>query len=120
MRAVKESARTPDWIYKLVDGNTSSNKGTEIFKDVSNEGHSRRVNTQVTDVDRHVLGVAPIVSSGCRAGFTRYGSFIENPQSHREMQVEHKSGSHFMKLWVPKEHPRRGGRSFPGQGWSDP
>ena len=77
--------------------------GEKKFNAYTDEGLSRDLVAQVTEVNKALLSVSKIVQAGNRVVFDSAGSYIEHKHSGEWTPLEERGGIYVLKMWVPRE-----------------
>ena len=67
----------PSKKYRLADGTLIPNRGEKSFLGITEEGITRRLKAQVTDVEWPLMSVAQIVQNGGRVVFDKKGIYVD-------------------------------------------
>ena len=71
-------------VYVAANGNTMENRGKKVLHVYTREGQLKRMNMQVTDVNKALMSVAKICDAGHTVVFRRDGGLIWNDTSGEE------------------------------------
>ena len=88
--------------YEVANGIRIANLGEKKFTGVSREGVGRRLTAQVCDVNKGLLSVSRIASSGHRVVFDSNGSYIEDKRTGETMALQERNGMYMLKLWTKR------------------
>ena len=116
VKAVNPSEPNPSNNYRLADGTLIPNRGAKYFLGITGEGITRRLEAQVTDVDRPLISVAQIVQNGGRVVFDKKGSYVVGGGKH--IALAYDGGLYKLTMWVPREQAQpvdKLTRAFHGQ-----
>ena len=103
VKAVPARNARPDVKYEVADGSHILHLGEKEFSAYTDSGSLRRLNTQVTGVNKALLSVPRIVKAGNRVVFDDDGSYIEHKKSGEWMPLEERGGVYTIKMWIPKD-----------------
>ena len=103
VKAVTASDARPDIRYEVADGSQIPHLGEKEFNAFSDTGLLRRLNAQVTEVNKALLSVSRIVKAGNTVVFDDSGSYIEHKASDEWMPVEEKGGVYTLNMWIPRD-----------------
>ena len=81
VKAVEAKNPRPEIKYEVADGSHIPNMGENTFAAFTDGGVLRSMTAQVTEVNKALLSVAKLVSTGHRAVFDPELSYIENCES---------------------------------------
>ena len=87
--------------YEVANGHRIPNLGQKAFQGVTPEGHRRGITAQVCDVNKPLLSVTRLVSSGNTVVFSRSGSYVKDDATGETMQLHETGGMFMLRLWVP-------------------
>ena len=80
------------------------------FAALTDCGPRHRITAQVTEVNKALLSVAKLVSSGHRPVFDPHLSYIEHCETGEWFPMEQANGTFALRLWVHKDQSSPFGR----------
>ena len=83
------------------------NLGEKKFVGHSEGGHKRGMTAQVCDVNKALLSVKRMVTTGNHVVFDPNGSYIEDKGTGERIQLKQKGGMYVLTLWVEKPFQRQ-------------
>ena len=93
----------PDIKYEVADGSHIPSLGEKRFAAYTDEGVFRSMTAQVTDVNKALLSVARLVSTGHRAVFDPKGSYIVHCDTGEWFPLKETNGTYVLSLWIHKD-----------------
>ena len=102
-KAVAAINPRPDIKYEVADGTHIPNLGEKSFAAYTNDGVIRSMTAQVTEVNKALLSVSKLLSTGHRAVFDPQLSYIEHCESGEWFPMEESNGTFALRLWVHKD-----------------
>ena len=103
IKAVTAKNPRPDVKYEVADGSHIPNMGEKTFAAFTDGGVLRSMTAQVTEVNKALLSVAKLVSTGHRAVFDPQLSYIEHCETGEWMPLEENNGTFALRLWIHKD-----------------
>ena len=100
--------------YEVADGTLIPNEGEKSFVAMDENGTTRGLKMQVTDVNKALLSVRRITQAGNRVILEEDHGWIEDKSTGECMPLTMKEGMYMIKMWV-----KRGGVA-PDQGFQGP
>ena len=85
-------------VYVAANGNTMTNRGKKVLHVCTREGQLKRMNMQVTDVNKALMSVAKICDAGHTVVFRRDGGMIRNDTSGEETQFRRENNVYRLKV----------------------
>ena len=85
-------------VYVAANGDTMPNRGKKVLHVVTKEGQSRRMNMQVTDVNKALMSVAKICDAGHTVTFRNDGGTIRNNRSGEVTTFRRENNVYRMKV----------------------
>ena len=89
------------------------NRGKTGLHVITKEGQARKVNMQITDVNRALMSVAKVCDAGHEVLFRRDGGIIKNEQTGAETTFRRENNVYRMTV---KLDDKKGASSFARQG----
>ena len=86
--------------YEVANGIRIPNLGEKKFLDITEDGLAREITAQVCEVNKPLLSVSKIVSTGNKVVFDPNGSYIEDINTNERVWMKHQGGMWMVKLWV--------------------
>ena len=85
-------------VYVAANGNTMANHGKKVLHVCTREGQLKRMNMQVTDVNKALMSVAKICDAGHTVVFKRDGGLIRNDSSGEETKFRRENNVYRLKV----------------------
>ena len=85
-------------VYVAANGNTMTNRGKKVLHVCTREGQFKRMNMQVTDVNKALMSVAKICDAGHTVVFRRDGGLIRNDTSGEETMFRRENNVYRLKV----------------------
>ena len=89
--------------YEIATGTKIPNLGEKRFESVSEGGSVRSITAQVCEVNKALMSVKKVMSSGNRVVFDDEGSYIQSKTTGEVMWLREDKGMFMIKLFVSKE-----------------
>ena len=86
--------------YEVANGIIIPNLGKHKFLGITDDGLAREITAQVCEVNKLLLSVSKIVSTGNRVVFDPNGSVIEDINTNEQVWMKYQGGMWMVKLWV--------------------
>ena len=80
------------------NGNTMANRGKKVLHVFTKEGQFKRMNMQVTEVNKALMSVAKICDAGHTVVFKRDGGLIRNDTSGEETKFRRENNVYRLKV----------------------
>ena len=103
VKAVSAQNARPDVKYEVADGSQIPHLGEKKFSAETECGLPRKMDVQVTEVNRALLSLPKIVNSSNRVVFDSEGSYIEHCETGERSPLEESNGTFAMRLWGHKD-----------------
>ena len=85
-------------VYTAANGDTMPNRGRKVVKVTTNEGQSKSMNMQITDVNRALMSVAKICDAGHTVMFRDDGGVIRNNKTGEETKFRRENNVYRMTV----------------------
>ena len=85
-------------VYVAANGSTMGNHGKKVLHVCTREGQFKRMNMQVTDVNKALMSVAKICDAGHTVVFRRDGGLIRNDTSGEETKFRRENNVYRLKV----------------------
>ena len=85
-------------VYVAANGNTMANHGKKVLHVCTQEGQHKRMNMQVTDVNKALMSVAKICDAGHTVVFRHDGGMIRNNISGEETQFRRENNVYRLQV----------------------
>ena len=85
-------------VYVAANGSTMANHGKKVLHVCTREGQFKRMNMQVTDVNKALMSVAKICDAGHTVVFRRDGGMIRNDTSGEETMFRRENNVYRLKV----------------------
>ena len=107
VKAVEAKNPRPDIKYEVADGTHIANMGEKSFGACTDDGTLRRLNAQVTEVNRALLSVSKLVNAENRVVFGTESSYIESTTTGEWIPLKECNGNYVLRLWIhnKQKHP---------------
>ena len=86
--------------YEVANGIRIPNLGEKKFLGITEDGLAREITAQVCEVNKPLLSVSKIVSTGNKVVFDPNGSYIEDINTNERVWMKHQVGMWMVKLWA--------------------
>ena len=106
LSSIQAVGANPDIHYETADGTKIPHLGSKTFYAHMENGEVRKLEAQVTEVNKCLLSASKIVKAGNTVVFGPKGSYIQDP-SGKNIPLEEKGGMYVLSMWVAKDqtHP---------------
>ena len=85
-------------VYSAANGETMPNRGKKDLKVKTDEGQTRMLHMQVTDVNLALLSVARVCDAGHTVLFTEHGGVIRNKKTGEETTFNRENNVYRMRV----------------------
>ena len=85
--------------YEVANGTRIPNLGEKKFTGTTEEGMQRKIVAQVADVNKALMSVKKLVTSGNRVVFDT-DSYIEDKETGERTWLKEDGGMYMLKMWV--------------------
>ena len=89
-------------VYVAANGDTMANRGTKVLNVCTKEGQLKRMNMQITDVNKALMSVAKICDAGHTVVFRKDGEVIQNNSSGEDTQFRRENNVYRLRVKLPE------------------